>query len=405
MFTVFENGITSFNFPIQQNLMNSRASRTTHPRTIACLQNIFNVISEDSESEFLINTPYINKTKADIFRVLADTGYKNLISSAVSCSNTFFNGESATHCGCCSQCIDRRFAAYASEMDDYDESGIYAFDFIKDEIENQEVWSMLLDYYRMTKSFTEWNFISFSQNMLIHLVDIIDYVSGSSEEEKAREIWNLCQKHGKEVEAASRRIRNIYDDNIFRELPDKSFMKMITERKFLNDSNEKEQLSNKINSNLSPNGKRIFYSYSCKDEEFRIQLQNHLTNLRREGVITEWHFREISAGKEWEGEIDRNLNSADVILLLISSDFLASDYCYDVEMTRAMQRHNAEEACVIPIILRPVEWEKTPFRKLQALPKDGKPVTRWKDQDEAFLNIAKGIRKAIEDLGQTENNR
>ena len=142
----------------------------------------------------------------------------------------------------------------------------------------------------------------------------------------------------------------------------------------------------------------VFYSYSHKDEELRDQLENHLTMLKRKGTIEGWHDRRISAGREWEGQIDQHLNSAKIILLLVSSDFLASHYCYDVEVERAMQRHESGQARVIPIILRPCDWQSAPFGKLNSLPTDVKPVTRWDDRDEAFLNIAEGIRKAIEEI-------
>jgi len=145
-----------------------------------------------------------------------------------------------------------------------------------------------------------------------------------------------------------------------------------------------------------PEAVEVFFSYSHKDEELRDKLANHLTMLRRQGVIAAWHDREISAGTEWAGEIDRRVNSARVILLLISDDFLASDYCYDIELKRAMERHEAGEALVVPIILRPVDWNGAFFGKLQALPKNAKPVTTWENRDEAFLNIAQGIRRAVE---------
>ena len=142
----------------------------------------------------------------------------------------------------------------------------------------------------------------------------------------------------------------------------------------------------------------LFISYSHKDEPLREQLGTHLSLLKRQGVIDEWHDRRIGAGQEWAGAIDEHLNHAAVILLLVSADFLASDYCYDLEMTRALERHDADDARVIPVILRPVDWRGAPFAKLQALPKDGKPVTSWPDRDEAFTDIARGIRKAVEDL-------
>jgi tetratricopeptide (TPR) repeat protein len=150
-----------------------------------------------------------------------------------------------------------------------------------------------------------------------------------------------------------------------------------------------------------PNAVEVFYSYSHKDEELRDQLENHLSMLKREGVIRGWHDRRISAGQEWEGQIDSHLNSADIILLLVSSDLLSSDYCYDVEVKRAMERHHAKEARVIPIILRSCDWKRAPFGKLQALPKDATPVKKWKDTDDAFLNIAEGLRKAAEEISSS----
>ncbi len=141
----------------------------------------------------------------------------------------------------------------------------------------------------------------------------------------------------------------------------------------------------------------VFFSYSHKDEDLRDELAVHLSILKRQAKIRPWHDRQITGGREWAGEIDDNLNAADVILLLVSPTFVASDYCWDMEMKRALERHEAREARVIPIILRPVDWSGAPFAKLQALPKNAKPVTTWPNRDEAFLDVAKGLRAAIED--------
>jgi len=149
----------------------------------------------------------------------------------------------------------------------------------------------------------------------------------------------------------------------------------------------------------------VFFSYSHKDEELRDQLSNHLSTLKRKQFITAWHDRRIGAGTEWASEIDERLDAADIILLLISSDFLASDYCYDVEVKRAMERHDAGEARVIPVILRPVDWKGAPFGKLQALPRDARPVTEWPNRDQAFLDIAQGIRAAAEELAFSQIQR
>ena len=199
---IYENGITSINFPTQQSHMNARASRTTHPKTIALLENIFNLFEEGDRPGIKIVTPFLEKTKTDIFRIVAEVGQQDLVSSTVSCSQTFQHQSVKTHCGGCSQCIDRRFAAYGSQLDDVDESGIYALDFIKDGIDKDEVITMLLDYFCQAKNFAEWNFAEFSRKMSNQLVDLVDYVPGSNEEERVSKIWHLCQRHGKQVEAA-----------------------------------------------------------------------------------------------------------------------------------------------------------------------------------------------------------
>ncbi|MBW4593408.1 MAG: toll/interleukin-1 receptor domain-containing protein [Brasilonema angustatum HA4187-MV1] len=149
---------------------------------------------------------------------------------------------------------------------------------------------------------------------------------------------------------------------------------------------------------------KVFFSYSHKDEVLRDELATHLSVMKRQGVISAWHDREISAGGEWANAIDDNLNAADIILLLVSANFLDSDYCYDIEMQRAMERHEAREARVIPIILKPVDWRNAPFAKLQALPKNAKAVTTWQDKDEAFLNIAQEIRRVVEDMVKSKTS-
>lgn len=142
----------------------------------------------------------------------------------------------------------------------------------------------------------------------------------------------------------------------------------------------------------------ILFCYARKDERLLNSLKAHLEPMRREGLIDLWYDRDISAGADWKREINTHLNTAQIILLLISSDFIASDYCYSVEMKRALDRHEQGEACVIPIILRPTDWENTPLSGLQALPKDGKAITTWRRRDDAYLDITKGLRKAIEKM-------
>jgi hypothetical protein len=143
---------------------------------------------------------------------------------------------------------------------------------------------------------------------------------------------------------------------------------------------------------------KLFYSYAHEDEDLREALQTHLMILERQGLIEPWHDRAISAGTEWAGAIDEHLEKADVILLLVSANFLASDYIFDIELKRAMEKHHANQARVIPIFIKPCDWSGTPFGKLQGLPKDTMPVTEWPNQDAAWTDVAKGIRRAVEDI-------
>ena len=384
---VFENGITSINFPKRQDMMNARASRTTYPKTITLLEDFF---SEIFQPRIQIDTPFLWKTKTDIFDILNRVGRKDLISSTVSCSHTFQHFGQGTHCGGCSQCIDRRFAAYGSELDDVDEVGIYTFDFIQSEIKEPRIKTTLLDYVRQARDFDSLSLEDFSHQMFSELVELIDYVPGANEQEKVEKVWELCHRHGNQVCYAIRKMRETHDDP-YHPLPEDSFLQMIAAREYLMCSNSQQ------------NGIRIFYAYSHRDEELRVQLENHLSILKHQGLIEGWHDRKISAGREWEGEIDENLNAAHIILLLVSSDFIASDYCYDVEMTRAMERHEAREARVIPIILRSVDWKGAPFGKLHMLPRNATAVTQWSDQDEAFTDIARGIRKVVGELNETQD--
>lgn len=139
----------------------------------------------------------------------------------------------------------------------------------------------------------------------------------------------------------------------------------------------------------------LFFSYSHRDEDLRDQLEVHLSMLKREGLIEAWHDRKIPAGSEVDTSIDEKLEAADVILLLVSPDFLASSYCYDKELQRGMERHEEGSARVIPVILRPCDWRSAPFGKLLAAPRDGKPVTKWPDRDEAFVEVVQQIRAAL----------
>src|SRR5579864_5682051 len=143
---------------------------------------------------------------------------------------------------------------------------------------------------------------------------------------------------------------------------------------------------------------KLFYCYAREDKALRDQFETHLSGLKRYYHMTNWHDREILAGQNWEEAIDEQLKSADIIFLLISPDFMASDYCYGIEMQHALQRHADGSCLVIPILLRPTHWEGQPFGKIQLLPTDARPITRWPDRDDAFQDVVKEVSRPIKAL-------
>lgn len=142
---------------------------------------------------------------------------------------------------------------------------------------------------------------------------------------------------------------------------------------------------------------KVFFAYSHADEALRDKLAKHLAVLERKKIIEHWHDQMIGAGVEWKQAIDQNLLAADIILLLISADYLASTFCYDIETT-ALKRHEKGEAHVIPILLRSCDWTGAQFAHLQVLPRNGKPVVKWSDQDDAFEDVSKEIRSLAEEI-------
>jgi AAA domain-containing protein/TIR domain-containing protein len=140
---------------------------------------------------------------------------------------------------------------------------------------------------------------------------------------------------------------------------------------------------------------RVFYSYAAKDEALRERLEVHLKLLARQDLIEPWHQRHMLAGSIVRTELDEHLDRADLILLLVSPDFLASDECWGAQMKRALERHEAGSARVVPILMRPCDWMHAPFAKLEPLPRERVPVTRWPDQDDAWANVANSLRTLI----------
>jgi len=144
---------------------------------------------------------------------------------------------------------------------------------------------------------------------------------------------------------------------------------------------------------------KLFFSYSHEDEELRNELENHLTPLKRQRIIDTWHDRRLPAGKDFGSEISAHLETSQIILLLISPYFIASDYCYEAEMMRALELNSNGKARVIPVIIHPCDWQSLPFGNLQAMPKDGKPISKYPNVHDALLEVARGVRAVAEEFG------
>lgn len=147
---------------------------------------------------------------------------------------------------------------------------------------------------------------------------------------------------------------------------------------------------------------KLFFSYSHKDEDLRDELEVHLSSLKRQGTLEIWHDRRIGAGNDFSDSIDANLKTADIILLLVSPYFIASDYCIDKEMVHAINKPERNEARVIPVILHPCDWQDLPFGKLLAVPNDGKPISKFPNKHDGFLEITLAIKDVAKSLNTTK---
>jgi hypothetical protein len=149
---------------------------------------------------------------------------------------------------------------------------------------------------------------------------------------------------------------------------------------------------------------KAFISYSHRDEKALERLHTHLATLRRDGKITAWYDREILAGDDIDTEISSNLKASEIFLALVSPDFLASNYCYEQEMTKALERHAESTLRVIPIILEPCDWRLTPLGKLKALPKDGKAISIWTNENIAYLDVVTELRRISSEQEQPKRS-
>ena len=281
-FSMYENGITSINFPRRADLSGARASRTTHPRTIYHLKHLFSLLGE---REMHIQLPFLWMTKTDVLALLRDGPHPELIPSSVSCSKTFQNLGLATHCGGCSQCVDRRFAAYASKTDDIDDSGIYANDIISIAISDREVKTTVVDYVRQAKDFSTWSEDHFFVELAAELADVVDYLPDTRGEfERLGLVRDLSRRHGDQVSLAMKRMRDLQDD-LYSVVARDSLLGLISVREYLKDP--VSLLVGRICELLDPVIGNMFGANPPKDEadlntKIGTLLNSHEIDLRRE---------------------------------------------------------------------------------------------------------------------------
>lgn len=226
---VFENGVTSLNFARRQDLINARASRTTHPKTLRMLETFYRLVVGEP---FTIENPFSLSTKTDVLNKIIELGRKDLISSTVSCSTTFKRVRGTTHCGMCSQCIDRRFSVYCAEVEDIDNVGLYSFDFVIDKVGDPEAKITLIDYLRQARDFAIWSEDRFYLEKLNEISLIVEVNRSANEVELIGDLTRLCRRHGEQVLRAIKRMRDIHD-NPFNKLQEGSLLHIVSEREYL----------------------------------------------------------------------------------------------------------------------------------------------------------------------------
>lgn len=234
-FYIFENGVTSLNLHRREDLLNARASRTTHPQTISKLQKFYSLLSEN---DFTIHQPFLNQTKGDVMDIVCKIA-PELLSSSVSCSRSAFTKGDSTHCGKCFQCIDRRLATFSKSIEKYDHNGLYSFDILSEKLDG-EVKTVAIDYIRQAISFTQESADQFYDKYLFDLSQVVDFLSIEGDElDRIEYIWSLYKKHGNNVRKALSRMRVEYDD-VFSIPPEKnSLLHIISEREYLKEDTER----------------------------------------------------------------------------------------------------------------------------------------------------------------------
>lgn len=227
--SIFENGVTSLNLAKRQDMNRARASRTTHPQTIALMREFFSLVHG---APFSIETPYFDKTKTDVVRKIVDLGHGDLIDSSVSCSHTRAAKRDSSHCGGCNQCVDRRFASFAAQANTFDHSGLYSHDFLSEPVRDDEMRTQIIDFFRITSEIHDLNLDAFEHQYINELADAIPYLSQPSECDPVEHIYRLLRRHADQVNDAYQNMRKAHD-SVYKPRIEGSLFSLIDSREHL----------------------------------------------------------------------------------------------------------------------------------------------------------------------------
>ena len=272
-FFIYENGFTSLNFERREELLSARASRTTHPQTVARLEQLFSMVAD---KPFAVHTPFLWKTKTEVLEYLKFSNQGLLIPSSVSCSHSIH--DKFTHCGECFQCVERRIGIYGAAAHEFDNRGLYENDIITANISTDEGKTTVVDYLRQAANFSNWTQDYFVQETLDDLQNLLGFIPDCEDEiELVEKVWDLCSRHGQQVAHSLRCMREIHE-KVFEPLAPNSLLKLVSDREFLKEPIDRLVLA--IQGRLKPSLPKIFQ---------KIQPVNEADlNDKIEGLLDTW---------------------------------------------------------------------------------------------------------------------
>lgn len=347
---IYENGVTSINVPIQVDTINARASRTTHPKTIGLLERFYRLLNP----KFEIVTPYRANTKAEIVEKFRTYRAQNFIPSSVSCSSTRSKPQGTPHCGTCSQCIDRKFAMYAVGLDEEDDN--YETDFILDE-NNNELRNRLLNMLMFANKIKHSTPFELWGHSPTDFFDIVSYWQGDNPDEKMAEISVLLNRFADSIWTASRLMlsKNYSHEKV---INPNSFIRILASQEYFGLPESGITIARTRDS--------VFISYAHEDEAYITELKPFLRVLERDYNIAYWYDRKIQSGENWDEAIRKHMSRAKIALLLVSQNFIASDFIHNEELPELTKAAKEDGALLLWLPISHCTWELTSVADFQS---------------------------------------